>query len=54
MNAAVPFWRRMRTDGAAARLTALMTIIIVIALIGLLIALPLMERLEDAKRKAAR
>lgn len=53
MNAAVPFWRRMRTDGAAARLTALIAIIIAIALICLLVALPLIERLEDAKRKAA-
>ncbi len=53
MSAAIPFWRRMRTDGAAARLTALGAIALVLALVGLLIALPLFERLEDAKRKAA-
>lgn len=53
MSEAIPFWRRMRTDGAAARLTALTTVITVIALVGLLVALPLFERLEDAKRKAA-
>lgn len=53
MSGAIPFWRRMRTDGAAARLTAMTTVIGVIALVGLLVALPLIERLEDAKRKAA-
>lgn len=53
MSEAIPFWRRMRTDSAPARLTALTTVITVIALVGLLVALPLFERLEDAKRKAA-
>lgn len=52
MSEAIPFWRRMRVDGAPARLTALMTLLIVIALSGLFIALPLMERLEDARRTA--
>lgn len=53
MSEAIPFWRRMRTDGAAARLTALAAVALVIALVALLVALPLVERLEDAKRKAA-
>lgn len=53
MSAAIPFWRRMATNGAAGRLTALLTLLVAIALAGLLIALPLMERLEDAKRAAA-
>lgn len=53
MSEAIPFWRRMRTDGAAARLTALSTVIAAIVLVGLLVAAPLVERLEDAKRKAA-
>lgn len=53
MSHALPFWRRMRTDGAAARLTALATILAVMALVGLLVGLPLVERLEDAKRRAA-
>ena len=53
MSAAIPFWRRMRTDSAAGRLTALITLLAVIALAGLLIALPLMERLAEAKRTAA-
>lgn len=43
----------MASDSAAARLTALITLMIVIALAGLLIALPLMERLEEARRTAA-
>ncbi len=53
MSHALPFWRRMRTDGDAARLTALATILAVMALVGLLVGLPLVERLEDAKRRAA-
>jgi len=53
MSNVIPFWRRMRTDGAAARLAALATLLSCIALVGLLIALPLYERLEDAKRKTA-
>lgn len=53
MSDAIPFWRRMRSDGAAARLTALTVALAGIALIGLLVALPLFERLEDARRKAA-
>jgi len=53
MNDAIPFWRRMRTDGGAARLTAFLTLLVAIALAGLLIALPLMDQLSDAKRTAA-
>lgn len=53
MSAAIPFWRRMRTDGAAARLTALLTLLLVVTLAALLVAAPLIERLEDAKRTAA-
>ena len=53
MSASIPFWRKMRTDSVAARLTALVALISAIALCALLIALPLMERLADARRIAA-
>lgn len=52
MSEAIPFWRRMRTDGASARLTALMTLLMVIGLVAVLVALPLIERLQDAHRTA--
>ncbi len=52
MSDAIPAWRKMRTDGGAARLTALIALASVIGLCGLLIAAPLVERLNDAKRKA--
>ena len=53
MSASISFWRKMRTDSAAARLTALLALIVAIGLCALLIALPLMERLADARRTAA-
>ena len=53
MSEAIPFWRRMRTDGGAARVTALTTLLVLIGLAGLLIAAPLIQRLEDARRTAA-
>ena len=53
MSAAVPIWRRMGTTSAAARITAFITLIAVTSLIALLIAAPIYERWEEAKRKAA-
>ncbi len=53
MSASISFWRKMRTDSTAARLTALLALIVAIGLCALLIALPLMERLADARRTAA-
>ena len=53
MSAAVPPWRRMATNGAAARLVALVVLCCALTLSALLVAAPLAERLEDAKRKAA-
>lgn len=53
MSASISFWRKMRTDSTAARLTALLALIVAIGLCTLLIALPLMERLADARRTAA-
>lgn len=53
MSDAVPFWRRMRTNGGGARLTALFTLLAMMALAGLMLALPLHERLEEAQRTAA-
>ncbi len=52
MSEAIPAWRKMRTDGVAARITAFATVAAVVGLFGLLIAAPLVERFDNAQRRA--